>query len=88
MKVDVETGETKVWCESEFRFPCQPTFIANPNGTEEDDGVIIFTITDVRKDNADSLIVLDARTLDELARADVNSDIPNCMHGIYLPDKF
>lgn len=62
-----------VWYE-EFMYPGEVTFVADPNGVEEDDGVLLSTVYDSRR-KENCLLVLDASSLTELARAYTGIDL-------------
>ena len=55
-------------------------FVAAPDADGEDEGVLLSVVLDGRKGNS-FLLVLDARSLDELARAEVPHHIPFGFHG-------
>ena len=48
----------------------------------EDEGVVICTVTDVRTDQRDFLLIVDARNMTELARSNFDVDIPMSSHSI------
>jgi len=81
-KVDTETGD-----ETEFSDgnPCtEPIFVPRPDGTLEDDGVVLTVVLDdVSKRSV--LVVLDGETLEEVARATVPHPIPFDFHGRFFP---
>ncbi|CAH2108026.1 unnamed protein product [Euphydryas editha] len=87
IKVDTLTGDVKTWRETDGN-PSEPIFVATPDSKNEDDGVLLSAILWSNKDNAVSLVVLNARDLQEIARADFTtpSQVPNCFHGWYFPD--
>ncbi|KAI9279226.1 carotenoid oxygenase [Umbelopsis sp. AD052] len=80
-KVNVKTEDYWVWKE-EHCLPGEPIFIANPEGTEEDDGVLLSVVLDEAK-GASFLLVLDAKTMKEIARAETNSVVPFGFHGAF-----
>jgi len=84
-KVNVDKKEVRIWKENAFNYPSEPIFIPNPLGTEEDDGVLISSVTDSRPEAQDFLLYLDAKTLTELGRAYFVNRIPTGLHGIFLP---
>lgn len=86
-KVDVETGRTSVWRGTESQYLAEPSFVPAPDGTQEDDGVLLISVADVRKGAPDFLLLLDARTMEELGRAEVDHRIPLSMHGLFLPER-
>lgn len=87
VKVDTETGEFKTWKENEFTFPGEAQFVSRPGAVSEDDGVLLAAVTDVRKGTPDFLLVLDAKDLSEIARAEVDVHVPNVIHGIFVPNQ-
>jgi beta,beta-carotene 9',10'-dioxygenase len=76
---DVTTGETREWSEPD-RWPGEPVFVAEPGGPDEDAGVLLSIVLDGERGNS-FLLVLDARDLTELARAEVPHHIPFGFHG-------
>ncbi|KAG2172815.1 hypothetical protein INT43_000165 [Umbelopsis isabellina] len=83
-KTNVETGESWVWKEADCR-PGEPIFIADPQGHDEDDGVLLSVVLDERK--AESfLVVLSAKTMQEIARAQIHSVVPFGFHGAFMSE--
>ena len=82
VKMDVEQGTVSTWRE-EGCYPGEPVFVARPQALHEDDGVILSVVLDTRK-GASFLLILDASTFSELARADAPHHIPYGIHGIFL----
>jgi beta,beta-carotene 9',10'-dioxygenase len=79
VRADVKEQESSVWTEEDC-FPGEPVFVAAPDADDEDEGVLLSIVLDGRKGNS-FLLVLDARSLDELARAEVPHHIPFGIHG-------
>jgi beta,beta-carotene 9',10'-dioxygenase len=79
VKADVVERRSTTWSE-EGCFPGEPVFVAAPDAAGEDEGVLLSVVLDGRKGNS-FLLVLDARSLDELARAEVPHHIPFGFHG-------
>ena len=79
VKADVVERRSTTWSE-EGCFPGEPVFVAAPDADGEDEGVLLSIVLDGRKGNS-FLLVLDARSLDELARAEVPHHIPFGFHG-------
>ncbi|XP_068175275.1 retinal Mueller cells isomerohydrolase-like [Antennarius striatus] len=84
VKLNVQTKETQVWQEEES-YPSEPLFIPTPGATEEDDGVLLSVVVKPGAERPSFLLVLDAATLEEVARAEVNVIIPVTLHGTYKP---
>jgi len=80
-KLNIETGETVVWAKDGC-FPGEPIFVADPKGTEEDDGVLLSVVLDSTTATS-FLLVLKAQTLEEIATASVPHHIPFGFHGAY-----
>jgi len=83
VKVDVETGETRVWFEP-GSYPGEPVFVPAPrSGRAEDEGVLLSLVLDTRGPGS-YLLVLDASTLAELGRARLPRHVPFGFHGQYF----
>jgi beta,beta-carotene 9',10'-dioxygenase len=82
VKGDVVSRTSTVWHE-DGTYPGEPVFVAAPEAGDEDEGVLLSVVLDGRTGNS-FLLVLDARTLDELARAEVPHHIPFGFHGQYV----
>jgi carotenoid cleavage dioxygenase-like enzyme len=79
VKADVLERRSTEWAEDGC-FPGEPVFVAAPNAAGEDHGVLLSVVLDGRKSNS-FLLVLDAGSLHELARAEVPHHIPFGFHG-------
>lgn len=79
VKLDVESGAVATWTQ-EGCYPGEPVFVPTPDGSAEDDGVLLSVVLDARR-AASSLVILDAATLEERARAEVPHAIPHSFHG-------
>jgi beta,beta-carotene 9',10'-dioxygenase len=79
IKADLDTGETRSWHE-DGAFPGEPVFVAAPDGSGEDEGVLLSIVLDGARESS-YLLVLDAATLEERARATVPERIPFGFHG-------
>ncbi|MGH6735240.1 MAG: carotenoid oxygenase family protein [Methyloceanibacter sp.] len=82
LKVDIETGTVARWYEPGL-YPGEPVFVPAPSAQAEDEGVLLSVVLDVVKDRS-FLLVLDARTLEEKARAEAPHAIPFHFHGNYF----
>ena len=63
-----------------------PNFVANPNATSEDDGVLLVMIVSEKNDY---LSILDAKTLEEIATAELPDNVRGAMtfHGFFADGK-
>jgi len=82
VKVDVESGASQTWREA-GTYPGEPVFVPAPSGGAEDSGCILSVVLDPNQDRS-FLLVLDAETFSEQARAPVPHAIPFGFHGQFL----
>jgi carotenoid cleavage dioxygenase-like enzyme len=82
VKVDVEARTSSTWSEAGC-FPGEPVFVAAPGREREDSGVLLSVVLNGERGNS-FLLVLDAATLQEIARAEVPHHIPFGFHGQYV----
>jgi carotenoid cleavage dioxygenase-like enzyme len=85
VKLDVTTGEVRRWNEPGC-YPGEPVFVGRPGGTAEDDGAILSVVLDSTSARS-FLLVLDAASFEEVARAEAPHHIPFGFHGQYFSDK-
>ena len=79
VRADVIARTSTQWYEPDC-WPGEPVFVARPEATEEDDGVLLSVVLDGRR-NTSFLLILDATHLNERARAEVPHHIPFSFHG-------
>ncbi|KAH7930334.1 hypothetical protein BV22DRAFT_1079308 [Leucogyrophana mollusca] len=84
VKYDMQTGEALHWLY-QGQNPGEPIFIADPQGTGEDDGVLLSVVLDGFKEKS-YLLVLDAKTMKEVARASMECVVGFGFHGTYFPE--
>ncbi|XP_066514617.1 carotenoid-cleaving dioxygenase, mitochondrial [Hoplias malabaricus] len=82
IKMDLESKKFKVWHQPGL-YPSEPVFVPSPDAEEEDDGVILSVVITPTKERGTFLLVLDAKTFQELGRAEVPVNIPYGFHGIF-----
>jgi beta,beta-carotene 9',10'-dioxygenase len=80
VKADVTERTATYWSHDGY-FPSEPVFVPAPDATDEDEGVVLSLL--VGPDDHSSLLVLDAGSMDELARAEVPHQIPFGFHGMF-----
>jgi beta,beta-carotene 9',10'-dioxygenase len=81
-KVDVTRGEAARW-SAPGCFPGEPVFVREPGTEAEDAGVVLSVVLDAAAERS-FLLVLDARTFEELGRAEAPHHIPFGFHGQFL----
>jgi carotenoid cleavage dioxygenase-like enzyme len=81
VKGDVVSRTSQIW-QQDGAFPGEPVFVAAPDARDEDEGVLLSVVLDGRQETS-FLLVLDAHSLEELARAEVPHPIPFGFHGSF-----
>ena len=85
VKIDVESSAVATWHAAGL-YPGEPVFVPAPVAENEDGGVLLSIVLDTAKERS-FLLVLDAATLGELARATAPHAIPFHFHGSYFADR-
>lgn len=83
-KVDMASGRVKLWHEPGAA--CwEPVFVPRPGSDikDEDDGAVLCTI--MQPNGRTALLVLDAISFTEVARAVLPYGLPNGFHGCFIP---
>ena len=79
VKSDIKSGKSIIWSE-ENCFPGEPVFIRNPKSKSEDDGIILSVVLDELKGNS-FLLVMEAQSFTEIARAEIPHAVLFGYHG-------
>ncbi len=82
VKVNVKNGMTLFWREDGC-YPGEPVFVARPESSSEDDGVLLSVVFDTGK-RSSYLLILDAVSMNELARAEMPIVVPFGFHGQFF----
>lgn len=87
LKVDTTCGDITSW-KDPGHFVSEPVFVARPNSTNEDDGVLLFTLLSASALCTVQLVILDASDFTEVARISfrANGTVPEGFHGIFVQD--
>jgi beta,beta-carotene 9',10'-dioxygenase len=83
VKVNIDTGDAATW-HVPGCYPGEPIFVGRPDRKEEDDGVILSVVLDTQA-GISFLLVLDAQSFSEIARAEIPHAILFGYHGAYFP---
>jgi carotenoid cleavage dioxygenase-like enzyme len=85
VKIDVQNSDLennyKVWSAPNC-YPSEGVFVPRPHGNAEDDGVVLSIVLDSEK-AASFLLILDATSFNEIARAPTPFPIPFGLHGAF-----
>jgi len=84
VKINMHTGEHSTWFEKGF-YPGEPVFVPHPERKDEDDGVLLSVVLDAAQRHS-FLLILDAKTLQERARAELSHAVLFGYHGIFFND--
>ncbi|CAL8110501.1 unnamed protein product [Orchesella dallaii] len=86
---DTVTGTKTDWFVGEGFLASEPTFVADPtkSNPDEDDGVILTTLLQSKQPTYVALVVLDAKTMKEIARSEFTAAgaVTFTHHGIWTP---
>lgn len=81
VKFDNQTQKSIFW-EEDGHTPGEPIFVADPERTGEDDGVLLSVVLDGHKEKS-YLLVLNAKDLSVMGRADMNGPMSFGFHGTF-----
>jgi len=78
--------EAVIQSDNDHILPSEPIFVENPEGKEEDDGVLLSLVLG---NKYDYLTILDAKTLEEVARAELPESVKATFsfHGFFADNK-
>lgn len=79
VKSDIQSGLSKTWF-ADGCWPGEPVFVKKPSASKEDEGVILSVVLDENKGNS-FLLVLDAESFGEIARAEIPQPVLFGYHG-------
>ena len=82
VKVDIQTRTEQAWYSLNC-YPGEPLFVGRPGRKEEDDGVIVTVVLDANSGHS-FLLVLDAHSLEEIARAEIPQPVLFGYHGAFF----
>ncbi|KAH9495081.1 Beta,beta-carotene 15,15'-monooxygenase [Bulinus truncatus] len=86
MKFDVVEKKVLEWMCDQDHFPGEPVFVPGPDRNSEDDGVVLCPVVSSSAEHSSFLLVLDARTMEEVARATTPAELKMnySFHGLFL----
>lgn len=84
VKIDIGTRTTLTWHEPEC-YPGEGVFVGRPERDAEDDGVILSVVLDAGRGTS-FLLVLDAASFTEIARAELPHPVLHGYHGQFFDD--
>ncbi|XP_061745558.1 beta,beta-carotene 15,15'-dioxygenase [Nerophis ophidion] len=84
VKFDTLT-RTQVEWQLDRCYPSEPVFVAAPGAVDEDDGVILSSVLSLDSNISPFMLVLNAKTFQELARAAIPVSVHLDLHGLFIP---
>mmetsp|Transcript_34830 Transcript_34830/g.51145 ORF Transcript_34830/g.51145 Transcript_34830/m.51145 type:complete len:548 (-) Transcript_34830:86-1729(-) len=84
-KFDTKTWEIAAYYKEDSVYMSEPSFIPDPEGTNEDDGVLLSQAYFGTQQET-KLLVLDARTMKVVAEVGIGMRTPMDLHGAWIPD--
>lgn len=79
-KVDVQTGERWTWAIADCVMG-EPIFVPDPECVDEDGGCLLVVVLDAAAQSS-RMVVLDAKSMEEIAGAHVGGIVPLGFHGL------
>jgi hypothetical protein len=83
VKVDIKSGTSVVFGPAEHVNFSEPVFVARPGSDAEDDGVLVSVMCDCLERKS-YLMVIDARSMAEVARVAIPQIVPAGFHGTFV----
>ena len=87
LKLDLTTGAEKLWSAAPSGFVSEPVFVPHPQGSQEDEGWVMTLVYNGEKHRSE-LAILDARSLNLVAKLNLKHHIPYGLHGNWVPNVF
>ncbi|KAJ4386111.1 hypothetical protein N0V93_009003 [Gnomoniopsis smithogilvyi] len=85
VKTDTVTREILQWDNTKGHTPGEAIFVPRPGAVEEDDGVLLSVVLDGYSEKS-YLVCLDAKTMQEMGRAEMDFAVGFGLHGMHSPD--
>jgi carotenoid cleavage dioxygenase-like enzyme len=83
VKINTQNGDAAYW-HSEGCHPGEPCFIPSPGSKDDQDGILLSIVLDTLHGNS-FLMLLDASTMQEIARATVPEPVVYGFHADFFP---
>lgn len=86
VKMDLDTKKVVYWTATGY-IPGEPVFVPKPGAKNEDDGVVLSPVLSELPNSPAFLLVLDAKTFKQLARAYIpcHTKMATSLHGSFVP---
>lgn len=82
LKYDTQTQTSQAWIVH-AQSPGEPIFLPDPQGVDEDDGVLLSVVLDGTRGKS-YLLVMDAKSFTEVGRAEMDSVVGFGFHGTHI----
>ena len=84
LRRDLISGDQRVWSAAPRGFVSEPVMVPRPGASAEDEGWVLCVVWNGARRSSD-LVILDARSLEELAVLELPLAIPHGLHGSFVP---
>lgn len=82
-KLDLESGESRVWSAAPRGFVSEPLMVPRPGATADDDGWVLSVVWNGARCASD-LVILDAASMAEVAVVELPLALPHGLHGSFV----
>jgi all-trans-8'-apo-beta-carotenal 15,15'-oxygenase len=82
-KLDLESGESRVWSAAPRGFVSEPLMVPRPGATADDDGWVLTVVWNGARCASD-LVILDAASMEEVAVVELPLALPHGLHGSFV----
>jgi all-trans-8'-apo-beta-carotenal 15,15'-oxygenase len=82
-KLDLESGESRVWSAAPRGFVSEPLMVPRPGATADDDGWVLTVVWNGARCASD-LVILDAASMAEVAVLELPLALPHGLHGSFV----
>ena len=85
VKISSQTGQNTYWAQKDC-YPGEPVFYPSPNSKNDEEGILLSIVLDTGSASS-FLLILDATTMQEIARAELPDPVVYGFHGEFFPYK-
>uniref|UniRef100_A0A672Z4Z9 Beta-carotene oxygenase 1, like n=1 Tax=Sphaeramia orbicularis TaxID=375764 RepID=A0A672Z4Z9_9TELE len=78
-------SRTHMEWQEENCYPSEPVFVASPGAVDEDDGVILSSVISPDPNISPFMLILNAKTFEEIGRASIPASVHMDLHGHFIP---
>lgn len=87
LKLDWETADRHLWSAAPRGFVSEPVFVPRSQSTAEDDGWLLTLVFNAERERSE-VVILDAQTMQPVARLGLKHHVPYGLHGSFTSHCF